>query len=58
MKTINYGAVQERSLQIEWSGGAVWGRRELGETLRVGGVCGRGRKGDSGKGHECPGNME
>lgn len=57
MKTVNYGAVQETSLWIEWSGRVLWGRREL----RVGGVCGRGEKGKvsaSGKGSKCPGNIE
>lgn len=47
MKTINYGAVQERSLRTVWSGQPLWGRRDLNWTLKMGGACGRGEKGPS-----------
>lgn len=47
MKTINYGAVQERSLWIESSGKALGRRRELNWTLTIGEICGRGEKGTS-----------
>lgn len=61
MKTINYGAVQERSLGTEWSRRAGWGRREFSWTLRVGGVRGGGDKGNVGtddKGNVRSGNTE
>ena len=44
VKTIKYGAVQERSVWIERSGKALWGRRGLHWTLKMGVICGKEKR--------------